>query len=639
MPPTSPLTGSVQLGGRSAPSRVVFGPHETNLGRERALSDRHVAYYAARSAGGCGVIVTETASVHDSDWPYERAPLAADCGPGWQAITRACPSSLVLASIGHTGGQGSSAYSQRSLWAPSAVADAVSRELPQVMGPAEIALVIAGFASSAALAMASGCAGVEIEAGHGALLRQFLSGITNQRGDAYGSDKALLLREVLAAVRAVLGDGILALRLSCDELAPWAGVTPDHAADLVPTLDVDLLTIVRAGPYAGSAYRPDSHVEEGFNLELCAAIKKVSSSPVVLQGSVVTGVFAAHALAEGHCDLVEMTRAQIAEPALVAKLRAGLTPRPCVLCNQACRVRDSRNPLVSCIGEPRSGYETSMPDVPSGGNPQGPDPVDFRQRRVLVVGGGPAGLECARVLAIRGFTVELREGSAQLGGAVNDASLGAGRSRLRQLTDWLAAECLRLGVQVQLDSQVTASQIASYDGDVVLATGSRSFAGPQHPGAVDRQIMVDSRAALRGELPAEGTVLVHDPVGGPVGVSVAEKLAAEGREVRIVTQDPIVGTLLSLTGDLADCNTRLQRAGVQRELKALLRRASGGTALLEDVWTGTPRSVPADVVVDCGHRLPLEDLYVTGLPRAGDCVAPRTILEAVLEGRRRALDV
>jgi mycofactocin system FadH/OYE family oxidoreductase 1 len=618
------LTGSVQLGHRTAPSRVVLGPHETNLGRERSLSDRHVAYYAARSAGGCGVIVTETASVHDSDWPYERAPLAADCGPGWQAVVEACPSSLVLASLGHTGGQGSSAYSQRSLWAPSAVADAVSRELPQVMGPGEIALLVDGFASSAALAMASGCAGVEIEAGHGALLRQFLSGITNQRSDAYGEDKARLLREVLTAVRAVLGDGILALRLSCDELAPWAGVTPAHAAELVPALDVDLLTVVRAGPYAGSAYRPDSHVEEGFNLELCAAIKKVSRAPVVLQGSVVTGAFAARALSEGHCDLVEMTRAQIADPALVAKLRAGLVPRPCVLCNQACRVRDSRNPLVSCIGEPRSGYETSMPTETPGA----------AGRKALVVGGGPAGLECARVLAIRGFRVELREESAQLGGAVNDASLGAGRWRLRQLTDWLAAECLRLGVDVQLDSRVTPSQIASYDGHVVLATGSRA-----RPGAVDRQTMVDSRAALRGDLPAEGAVLVHDPVGGPVGVSVAEKLAAEGREVRIVTQDPIVGTLLSLTGDLADCNTRLQRAGVQRELKSLLRRASGGTALLEDVWTGTQRSVPADVVVDCGHRLPLEDLYVTGLPRAGDCVAPRTILEAVLEGRRRALDV
>jgi 2,4-dienoyl-CoA reductase (NADPH2) len=119
-----------------------------------------------------------------------------------------------------------------------------------------------------------------------------------------------------------------------------------------------------------------------------------------------------------------------------------------------------------------------------------------------------------------------------------------------------------------------------------------------------------------------------------VGVSVAETLAERGREVRIVTQDPVVGTLLSLTGDLADCNTRLQQRGVPRELKSLLRRASGGTATLEDVWTGVRRNVPCSVVVDCGHRLPDD---TPGTRRAGDCVAPRTVLEAVLEGRRQAL--
>jgi 2,4-dienoyl-CoA reductase (NADPH2) len=602
------------IGTRTAPSRVVFGPHETNLGRGRALSDAHVAYYRERALGGCGVIVTETASVHDSDWPYERAPLAAECGPGWAAVVEACTPSLVLASLGHSGGQGSSAYSQQPLWAPSAVADAVSRELPMVMDGTEIALLTAGFASAARLAMESGCAGVEIEVGDRSVLRQFLSGITNQRGDAYGADKALLLREVVDAVRAVIGDGVLAVRLSCDELAPWAGVTPEHARELVPTLEVDLLTVVRAGPYAGSAYRPDAHVPEGFNRELCASVKAVAPCPVVLQGSVVSAAFATSALADGVADLVEMTRAQIAEPHLVRKLRSGEAPRPCVLCNQACRVRDGRNPIVSCIGEPRSGHELREPAITGSGSGD-----------VLVVGGGPAGLECARALALQGFSVEIRDSGSRLGGAVREAALGAGRSRLTDLVDWLAAECERLGVTVTLDHPVHADELAAYPGTVVLASGSR-------PGS-DR---LDARAALRGDLPEQGTVLVLDTVGGPIGVSVAEKLAAEGRQVRIVTQDPIVGTLLSLTGDLADCNTRLQQAGVTRELKSLLRKESGGKALLEDVWTGEQRWVPADVVVDCGQRLPQEDLYTTGTLRAGDCVAPRTILEAVLEGRRVA---
>ena len=621
------LTDPFAVRGRTAPSRVLFGPHETNLGRGRALSDRHVAYYAARSAGGAGVVVTETASVHESDWPYERAPLAAECGPGWRAVVEACRPAVVLASLGHTGNQGSSAYSQAALWGASAVADAVNRETPQVMEQHEIAALVEGFASSAALAVASGCDGVEIEAGDRSLLRQFLSGVTNQRGDAYGSDKALLLLEVLSAVRAAVGDAVVALRLSCDELAPWAGITPDNALPVVERVAplVDLLTVVRAGPFAGSAYRPDAHAPEAFNRELCASVRAVTTVPVVLQGSVVTPDVAEDAIIGRACDLVEMTRAQIAEPRLVEHLRRGTSPRPCVLCNQACRVRDARNPIVSCIGEPRSGHETTDAPVPTTPWTSG--------RSVLVVGGGPAGLECARVLALHGCAVTLREKGPALGGAVLDASLGAGRQRLRALTDWLAAECETLGVAVELDRKVTEDDLAAWRGDVVLATGSRRREAPP----LDVPVL-DSRQALRGLAP-EGPVLVLDPVGGPVGVSVAEKLAADGRQVRLVTQDPVVGTLLSLTGDLADCNTRLQQAGVARELKSLLRKASRGTAVLEDVWTGAQRSVPCEVVVDCGHRLPAEELYTPGTPRAGDCVAPRTVLEAVLEGRRRALEL
>jgi 2,4-dienoyl-CoA reductase (NADPH2) len=489
------------------------------------------------------------------------------------------------------------------------------------MEEAEIASLVSGFATAAELAVESGCAGVEVEAGDRSLLRQFLSGVTNQRSDGYGTDRALLLEQVLRAVRSAVPDALLSLRLSCDELAPWAGVTPENVGPVLERVAplVDLLVVVRAGPFAGSAYRPDAHAPEGFNHELCAAVKAVVAVPVVLQGSVVSGAVAEAALQDGVADLVEMTRAQIADPALVTHLRAGTEPRPCVLCNQACRVRDPRNPLVSCIGEPRSGHETREPEVV-------PGPATARD--VLVVGGGPAGLECARVAALRGHRVLLREAGPVLGGAVNDASLGEGRERLRLLTDWLAGECDRLGVEVRLDSPVTDEEIAAFPGGVVVAGGSRRREVPPYDVPV-----FDSRQALRAQLP-EGPVLVLDPVGGPVGVSVAERLAGSGREVRIVTQDPVVGTMLALTGDLADCNTRLQRAGVARELKSLLRKASGGTAVLEDVWTGVQREVPCAVVVDCGHRLPDE---TPGAVRVGDCVAPRTVLEAVLEGRRAAL--
>jgi hypothetical protein len=180
---------------------------------------------------------------------------------------------------------------------------------------------------------------------------------------------------------------------------------------------------------------------------------------------------------------------------------------------------------------------------------------------------------------------------------------------------------------------------------VLLATGSvpgprnyRIAAGARVVEAADLISLVSSAALHR--LP-EGRAVVYDPIGGPVGVGTAELLAANGRPVSIVTQDQIVGTQLAITGDLAEANSRLQRAGVARELRSLLRSVAEDHVLLEDRWTGEQRMVDCAFVVHCGRRLPEQTLYLhrPGTPRAGDCVAPRTVLEAVLEARRAALAV
>lgn len=628
------LLDPLPLGRSAAPNRVLFGPHVTNLGDDgRRFTDRHVAYYAARASGGCGIIVTEGASVHGSDWPYERAPLAERCSDGWACIVQACRphGSLVLASLDHAGGQGSSAYSQAPLWAPSRQPEVNSREVPKWMEADDIAAVVAGFGAAAKLAVEAGCDGVEINAGQHSLVRQFLSGLTNHRGDEWGQDRLLLARQVIEAVRAAVGDGIVGLRLSCDELAPWAGITPEMAVGIAAELAVlglDHLVVVRGSIFSAEKTRPDAHEPTGFNVELCRQVRAAvhAASPgtaVFLQGSVVEWGQAEWAIGDGVCDGVEMTRAQIADPALVARLRAGEGERirPCIRCNQTCQVRDARNPIVTCVGEPTSGHETEDDDwYTSTGT----------AKSVTVVGGGVAGLETARVAAMRGHHVRVLEASDRLGGVAAVTGPGA------PLVDWLVAECARLGVEVELGRMVDDTERRpGIDEIVVQATGGR-------PGLREYEIAVgavvlDVLAVRRGEveLPAEGTVALFDPIGGPIAVALAEEL---GERAVLLTQDQIAGNELSRTGDLAPANVRLAQRGVRVEKRTVLRGVRAGAVDVQDRFSGELRSIDCAALVDCGFRLPTEPLPFARV-QAGDCVAPRTILEAVLEGRRAALAI
>ncbi|CAN5395092.1 FAD-dependent oxidoreductase [soil metagenome] len=640
----------------------MFGPHVTNLGDdERRLTDRHVAYYERRARGGAGVVVVEGASAHPSDWPYERSLLATRCGPGWAAVVDACRphGTLVLASLDHSGGQGSSAYGQQALWAPSRVPEVNSREVPKWMEAHDIDAVVEGFGEAAALAVASGCDGVEINAGQHSLVRQFLSGLTNQRDDAWGHDKLLFARQVIETVRAAAGDAVVGLRLSCDELAPWAGITPEMAPAIAAELvaaGIDHVVVARGSIFSIEKTRPDFHEPTGFNVEVCRAVREAVHVPVFLQGSVVEVSQAEWALG-GHdhpavADGIEMTRAQIADPELVAKVRSGDLDRvrPCTRCNQTCQVRDARNPIVTCVGEPSSGRETEDPDWYE------PAPL---ARHVHVIGGGPAGLETARVAALRGHTVTVHESSGNFGG------LAAVAGPNRPITEWLEFECRRLGVTLhptspssselsarigaiapisadgsgvprELSARIGATAPISAEGSVVVqCTGS--VAGRREYEVDAGAVVVDIADVRRGTvaLPDEGDVVVHDPIGGPIGVAIADEL---GARAILITQDQIAGNELSRTGDLAPASVRLARAGVRIEKRSLLRTAGADGVEVDDRFSGARRSIPCVAVVDCGFRLPDQPLPGVEL-RAGDCVAPRTLHEAILEGRRVARSI
>lgn len=662
------LTGPLKIGSVHAPSSVVFGPHETNLGRGREISERHVAYYRRRAAGGAGVVVVEEASVHASDWPYERAPLASLCESGWRDVVAACEphGTVVLAALGHAGGQGTSHWSQRELWAPGTVPEVNTREVPKKMEDRDIEAVIDGFVDAAGMAIRAGCAGVELNAGQYSLARQFLSGLTNTRGDRWGEDRAAFLRQVIAGVRDAIGpERVLALRLSCDELAPWAGITADMApglaAELVVASDghpvVDMLTVVRGSIFSAGATRPDGHTPEGFNAEVARAVADSvheatrGHTVVVAQGSIVDPEMGELLVTGSRVAAVEMTRAQIADAELVVKLRAGHVERirPCVLCNQLCAVRDNRNPIVSCVVDPFSGHETAEA-IPA-------TPVAI-SREVLVVGAGPAGLEAARVAAGLGHSVVVEERSLRPGGMLHTTAAQPGRHRFAAFARWLEDECRVLGVVVRTGVDVDAARAAQAS-QLIVATGGQ--AGEPGYETTDAATVLSAAEVLDGRhapgavaqeadpvwVPA-GDVLVWDPIGGPTGVAVAELLAGDGtdRTVHLATPDYIVGNELARIGDLGPANARLAQAGVVLHRRRILDKVRKADVVLSDRFSANVDEVAVTWVVDCGHRLAEDGLAeriraATGhrVATAGDCVAPRTVAEAVLEGRRRALEI
>ncbi|HXF32520.1 MAG TPA: FAD-dependent oxidoreductase [Solirubrobacterales bacterium] len=567
----------VEIGGLRLPHRIVMGSMHLGLEGRDDAGERLAAFYRERALGGAGLIVTGGWAVSadgaaDGSYgilaeppgrgrPKARYPDLGSTAPeGADARSTAGSAKRALAEVaGATegtearialqlfhAGRYALGDSPGEVVAPSAVPSRVSRVEPRELGEDEVWEVVAQFAAGARLARELGFAAVEVMGSEGYLVDQFLSPVTNKRDDSWGGDAEGRMRfgiEVASAVREAVGDGFPVLfRMTGAELMPesrpWEEVEA-FARGLV-SAGVDALNI-GVGWHEAPVPTVQGAVPAGAFVPWAEGLKGAIARQGTGDGTVITGTAATTAamaavpviagnrvnrledaeavLAGGGVDLVSMSRPFLADPRIVEKGRGGGVVNVCISCDQACIDRSLVGGHVSCLVNPRSGYEVDFPVTPGSGS-----------GRFIVIGGGPAGLEAARVLATLGGEVHLYEAREELGGQFRWARLVPGKEDYGATISYFESELRRLGVHLHLGRELgedDAEAIAGCVG-VVLATGV-------HPRAVDipgsdLPHVLDYATAFESGLADAGSVAI---VGaGGIGVDLAHFLthAAEDRQ-------------------------------------------------------------------------------------------------------------
>jgi mycofactocin system FadH/OYE family oxidoreductase 2 len=633
----------LRIGRVTVPNRISFSAHLTNFAEGGLPSERHVYYYAARAKGGAGLIITEEQSVHPTDWAYEKVIEAfrSEVILGYKKITRAVHEyeTKIFVQLNHNGQQCDGSLSRLPVWAPSPVPDVLFREIPKEMEIEDIQEVIHCFCKSAVHAREGGFDGIELQFGHSSLARQFMSPLTNLRQDEYGGSLENRLRfplQLAGAVRKAVGDDFtLGVRLCADEMIPGGLTLNDakeiakrlEATDQIDFMDLSLATFFNLYLVGGSMHTP-----LGYAVPLAAGIKGVVALPVFATGRINDPHLAEKVLANGQADMIGMVRAQLCDPDLARKAKEGRLDeiRYCIADNQGCYGRIGLNKPLGCIQNPSIGREKE----------EGEDKLTpaRRKKRVMVVGGGPAGMWAAKIASMRGHDVALYEKGERLGGQVLLAMRGAGREEFGAIIRNERNQLLKLPVQIVREHAVTDDFILDQDPDtVVVATGSVPKPCPI-PGA-DGPRVFNAWQVLGEQADLGQRVLLIDYDGHHQATSTAEYIADQGKSVHIITPSLFVGAELGPTQDLYLSRQRLMKKGVTFTADFAVMEIRGAEVRGFNVYSNEWETFKGydSVVVAMGNQVE-DSLYhalkgrVRELHRIGDCVAPRKVDMAIYEG-------
>lgn len=619
------LLSPIELRGKRVRNRVTLTAHTQSYSDGGIHGERVRGYYAARAAGGAGLLVMEPIPPHPTGrvTPQNYDHTKPGFVEGLRTVVDAVHEhgGTLINQLYHMGPNADPLATGGQQWGPSDAPGYFGVGRIHAMTTDEIDLITRCFAECAETVMRSGTDGIELMFSYDTLIDSFLYDDRNTRTDRYGGsfeNKARFAVEVLRAVRDAIGDDPI-LGVTISVRSPEFERLVQH---LEAECDIDYMGIGNGDYQHTELIIPPLDVPPGIGIPNAARAKAVASDrlAILAEGKINRPQLGEQALADGACDLVGMTRALMADPDLVAKAARGEAARQRMCVGQnVCISRRLRKFPIACAQNPTSGYETERGLAPAAA-----------PGHVVVVGGGVSGLEAARAAAERGHRVTLLEATDALGGQISRTATLPVLRALDDLWSWRAAELDLLGVDVRLGVHADADAVAALAPDrVLVATGSV-------PTPPDHAIAVDDW--LRGaELPA-GDVLLVDEEGSRKAAGPAEALALEGRRVTLVPDG--IAPLQEIAENHAERPVfeRLRAAGVMILSDVIVQAFEPGAVTVVGRYDGLERTLRAPVVLHAGRHAADDALCLALVERGidarpiGDARSPRRWEDAIHDG-------